>query len=305
MQAILQKIDRVNEYDEVVLWFEHDLLCQINMMYLLNRLLMTDCQSTVSLICINHFPGITSFLGLGQLNPAQLASLFPYRRRLHSDDLQYAGVYWKAYNSENPGLLETFMQQPSPVFPFLKPASEAHLKRFPSVNNGLGRIQEKILQTINEGSRNKATLLKEFSRGESIYGLGDSQVYDYLAELAGDDAALVKMEGEKLEITRTGKEVLQGSLSYLEIKSPDRWIGGVKLSADNLWLWNGSLNRLVEKNRGPNPSVTAAELHNKELVQEFIGCINAFDVDGMEKLMPDDHLFIDSQNNTMKGKDQI
>src|SRR5688572_3563561 len=82
IRSTLQKIDKVNDYGEVVLWFEHDLLCQVNLMYLLNRLLMADCQATVSLVCINHFPGIWDFRGLGQLNAAQLASLFPYRRKL-------------------------------------------------------------------------------------------------------------------------------------------------------------------------------------------------------------------------------
>src|SRR5688572_29658422 len=49
MNATLHRIDSVNEYGEVVLWFEYDLVCQVNLMYLLTRLLMVDCRATVSL----------------------------------------------------------------------------------------------------------------------------------------------------------------------------------------------------------------------------------------------------------------
>ena len=64
-------------YDEVVLWFEHDLFDQLNLVQLLpwirERL---PSEKTVSLVCIGSFPGRPAFKGLGELAPHELAPLF-------------------------------------------------------------------------------------------------------------------------------------------------------------------------------------------------------------------------------------
>ena len=39
----------------------------------------------MSLICIDRFPGVERFIGLGQLDPAQLASLYPSRRQVTAE----------------------------------------------------------------------------------------------------------------------------------------------------------------------------------------------------------------------------
>src|ERR1043165_9417066 len=68
------------DHEEVVLWFEHDLFCQVHLVYLLNWFAQRELGETkLSLICIGEFPGVPSFAGLGQLNEKQLASLLPER----------------------------------------------------------------------------------------------------------------------------------------------------------------------------------------------------------------------------------
>ncbi|MFN2514194.1 MAG: RNA polymerase subunit sigma, partial [Pyrinomonadaceae bacterium] len=45
-------------HDEVILWFEHDLFCQTNLIYLLNWFAERNLGKTkLSLICIGEFPG--------------------------------------------------------------------------------------------------------------------------------------------------------------------------------------------------------------------------------------------------------
>ena len=71
------------DHDETILWFEHDLFCQINLIYLLDYFATRSSYETkLSLICINAFPGIEDFRGLGQLTGEQLASLFEGRRQV-------------------------------------------------------------------------------------------------------------------------------------------------------------------------------------------------------------------------------
>ena len=62
-------------YDELVLWFEHDLFDQLNLVQLLpwirERL---PSPATVSLVCIGSFPGHPAFKGLGELSPGELGA---------------------------------------------------------------------------------------------------------------------------------------------------------------------------------------------------------------------------------------
>ena len=53
-------------HEEVVLWFEHDLYDQLQLLQLLDWLGAADRSGTcISLICINRYPGVQPFHGLG------------------------------------------------------------------------------------------------------------------------------------------------------------------------------------------------------------------------------------------------
>src|SRR5262245_57075504 len=63
-------------HDEVILWFEHELFCQLNLLYLLDWFNRKELSGTkLSLINIGEFPGRPNFRGLGELNADELASL--------------------------------------------------------------------------------------------------------------------------------------------------------------------------------------------------------------------------------------
>src|SRR5882762_3827089 len=63
-----EKLASFSEHDEVVLWFEHDLFCQLHLLYLLDWFSQQDLGKTkLSLICIGEFPGKENFRGLGEL----------------------------------------------------------------------------------------------------------------------------------------------------------------------------------------------------------------------------------------------
>ena len=68
---------RFHDHDEVILWFEHDLYDQLQLIQLLDWFAQQELEETrLSLICIDHF------FGLGQLTPVQLASLFNTRQEV-------------------------------------------------------------------------------------------------------------------------------------------------------------------------------------------------------------------------------
>jgi hypothetical protein len=61
-------------FDELVLWYEHDLFDQLNLIQLLSWLAALPGGSPrTTLISINTFPGRDHFRGLGELTPPELA----------------------------------------------------------------------------------------------------------------------------------------------------------------------------------------------------------------------------------------
>src|SRR5436190_12607945 len=90
------------DHDEVVLWFEHDLFCQVHLIYLLNWFAGREMGNTkLSVVCIDQFPGAQPFHGLGELNEAQLKSLFPTRTKITAAELQLAVKAWQSYSASD------------------------------------------------------------------------------------------------------------------------------------------------------------------------------------------------------------
>src|SRR6185436_9439834 len=128
-----KELDSAAEYDEVVLWFEHDLFCQTNLLYLLNRFGQHELGNTnLRLICIGEFPGKENFRGLGELNAVEMASLFPDRQSITPAQLKLGALAWEAYCSPNPGEIKKVLDSDTSPLPFLDSALRAHLRRFPS-----------------------------------------------------------------------------------------------------------------------------------------------------------------------------
>jgi hypothetical protein len=256
------KLEAFRENEEVVLWFEHDLFCQTNLLYLLNWFSQQDFGKTkLSLICIGEFPGKENFRGLGELNAEQMASLFPGRSRVTSKQLQLATTAWQAYCSSNPTDVEKVIQTDTSPLPFLGAALGAHLRRFPSTRNGLGRIENKGLEIIESGSKSFMEMFPRFSSTEPIYGLGDAQFWLSLQRMSRGRPPLLTLENRqngadgltsdvvrnaKLEITDAGRAVLKGEADFIALDGIDIWLGGVHLTGENeLWRWDEPSQRIL------------------------------------------------------------
>ncbi|MDQ2921692.1 MAG: RNA polymerase subunit sigma-24 [Acidobacteriota bacterium] len=256
-----KKLSSAEEHEEVVLWFEHDLFCQTNLLYLLNWFAQQETgNAKLSLICIGEFPGKENFRGLGELDAEQMASLFPGRQQVTSPQLKLAELTWQAYCSPDPAEIEKVLQTGTSLLPFLRQALQAHLRRFPSTKNGLGRIENKGLELIQGGSETFIDVFPRFGDAEPIYGLGDAQFWLALQGMSGGKQPLLRIENgknggreltpdivrkAKFEITEPGKAVLRGEADFVELNGIDLWLGGVHLSRSNLWRWDESSETIV------------------------------------------------------------
>ncbi|MDP4192396.1 MAG: hypothetical protein Q8858_12575 [Bacteroidota bacterium] len=231
-------------YNEVILWFEYDLLCQINLIYLLNWFAENNLADlNFSLISIDSFPGVDHFLGMGQLTPIQLSSLFSMRQKISTEELFLAKEIWQAYSSNDPEDLLKFIKLETTGLKFISAALKAHLERFPFVHNGLNRIENKILEIIQQRPRERGEIFSEFWKSESIYGMGDLQILYYVDLLLKSSI----ISGENLlKITDEGHKILSGKMKFIDINSYNRWNGGVHLKGiKNIWYWEPHNNNLI------------------------------------------------------------
>ena len=69
-----RKLAEADAYDRILLWFDACLFDQSMLVHILSCLNFRGIRD-VELICVDAFPGIEPFHGIGQLSPDQLASL--------------------------------------------------------------------------------------------------------------------------------------------------------------------------------------------------------------------------------------
>ncbi len=174
-------------YNEINLWFEFDLHCQVNLLGVMQLIKQqTDLtERAIYLICPDSVPAVEDFRGMGQLNGEQLEHLFDGRVRLTDYDFILANEAWSLYTANDADKLAIWIN----TNPFwgslhmLKPAMEAHFKRLQVNTDGRNYIEEKLLGIYNSGVTNRNDIYKSFWSTEKIYGMGDMELCIYLDKL--------------------------------------------------------------------------------------------------------------------------
>ncbi len=246
------------KYDEVVLWFEHDLYDQLLLIHHLAFYLRCDPRPTkLSLICIGRYPGMPSFRGLGDLSPMQLASLLDTRQLVGEAQLELGAKAWQAFGSPDPsGLLHLIEHADFQSLPFLRAALIRHLEQFPSVRNGLGLSEQYALEGIAEGIARAGPLFRYHQDREEAVFMGDGTFYYYLQRLAANPAPLIRYAEKEsgspamatCGLTPVGRRVLAGDADAVELRGIDRWFGGVHLEdREAKWRWNERKRSLEEQ----------------------------------------------------------
>jgi hypothetical protein len=254
-------------HKEVILWFEHDLYDQLQLIQILDWFSHHDPgETTISLICINAFPGIVNFIGLGQLNPTQLRSLYETRRKLTEVEFTLGSEAWKAYCSPDPKVLETFLSKDISALPFLKAALLRHLEQFPAQQGGLSRTERQIMEVIASGVHKPFDIFRATQEKEESPFMGDSTLWLSLSTLCtGKKPLLKRTDGgtfsfpttghydtafleQVLVLTEEGRNALVGQADWIKINSGiDRWLGGVHLQGrDAAWRWDTQRETLVQ-----------------------------------------------------------
>jgi hypothetical protein len=244
-------------YDELVLWFEHDLFDQLNLVQLLDWMReRMPATPHVSLICIDRFPGRPQFKGLGELSPEELATLLDVRQPVGHEQFELAARAWRAFRHPDPRGLAALVASDTSALPFLAVALRRHLEEFPSTRDGLSRSERRVLQ-LAEQPVDLWQAFRHMHDDESAFYIGDLSFWEVVRELAGASPALVSLDATSaaggalprgtLSLTDTGRAALQGGFDRVRRCGLDRWLGGVHLQGNGpLWRWDADRHALVE-----------------------------------------------------------
>jgi hypothetical protein len=251
------------EADEVVLWFEHDLYDQLQLVEILARAATHPRAGVLRLICIDRHPAHPRFTGLGELSLAELAALWPERRPLSAAALTAAAAVDAALRAPDPRELARLAAGSVDELPFLAPALLRFLEELPSTGDGLARSEWHVLRAIEAGATTPATVFHDTQRMEEAPFLGDTWCFRRIHELGSGATPLVAADagahvplppplGEagafraaRLSLTAAGRSVLDGAADRVALVPLDRWLGGTHLVAPAPWRIDAALGELV------------------------------------------------------------
>jgi hypothetical protein len=242
------------DHEEVVLWFEHDLYDQLQLIQVLDWLNGREPGATrLSLICIGEYPGRPRFAGLGELNASQLAGLFGVRHPITTDQLDLGSRAWEAFRFTDPLSFATFAAGDG-ALPFLAGAVRRLLEQFPSSSNGLSRTDGHVLEYLSEGPAWFADLFASQMEKEERPFLGDGILQIYIDRMIHSKTPLLAVEPDspappsprcRYSLTQAGRKVLAAEADFVHLNGIDRWIGGTHLhGAESQWRWDAQRQAL-------------------------------------------------------------
>lgn len=258
MRAWRTAIAHHDAYDELILWFEHDLFDQLNLIQLLTWLRQTlPAGKPVSLICIGSFPGRPNFKGLGELTTGELAPLFDTRQPVSGREYELAQRAWQAFRAPTPEALDRLRHEDTLPLPFLGAALRRFLQEYPWTSDGLSRTERRLLELA---SGDGILLSKAFPRmhdGEQAYYMTDASLAGLAEMLARTSPPLLTLDLSSAEerqflrgrvaLTDIGRSALSGELDRVATCGINRWLGGVHLQNGRpVWRWDDPHQHVTE-----------------------------------------------------------
>ena len=209
--------------EEIVLWFEYDLFCQINMIAVISWLKKHKPNAQISLVCPKHKTDASVLLTISELTTKQLKSAYKHKQELTVDDIELADYIWQLYCAESPLQLQNVTIPKSSIFTYLPDAIKAHLKRFPTIKNGLNTVENRILNTVSEHHfKSDLDLTTNLLKNQGFYGFTDIQYQRKISRLKGLFKSFTPVMLNDL-----GYDVLQKQQNYYHsIRTDNSYLGG-------------------------------------------------------------------------------
>ncbi|WP_452599834.1 DUF1835 domain-containing protein [Pontimicrobium sp. MEBiC01747] len=235
----LAKFNHLANYTEIVLWFEYDLFCHINLIAAISLLKQKDVTAQLYLVCSGRVENEPELKGLSELTPKQLKAHYNNKTALTVDDIALAQKAWNTYCGNDHNLLKPLIVKPS-NFTYLSNSLKAHIRRFPDTRSGLNTLEYNTLKLVKKHNiKSRHHLLGYTLHYQGYYGFGDTQLEKMI-----DRLAIFFNETETaLTLNRKGHLALELQQNFLNELQTDFYFGGVN-KAD--FLYNKKENKLIK-----------------------------------------------------------
>ena len=208
---------RAREHDEIVLWFEHDLYDQLQLIQVLDAL-GDRPGPPVSIVCEAEY--------LGMMAPERAAELFSLRNPVTRRHVAEASRAWTAFRAPDPRDIAAVKAQ---ALPFLEAALRRHLQEFPWTLDGLSLLERRVLEALQAGPMSFEELFRAIAEDPAF--LADAVLAWHLE----------RMQKERLVERRSAGWALSGKSRSQRVP---RWLGGY-LVKDLKLRWDPSSGNLV------------------------------------------------------------
>jgi len=197
LKAQYAKLETASGYDMLVLWFDACLFDQSMLCHILTCMRVLGMEK-VDLLCIDAFPGIEPYHGLGQLSPEQLASVYGQRQPLKTDQFLFAERVDRAFALQDQFAFKKLSGIAEAPLPWIPAAVKRWVEEQPDRLTGLSRLEKLALEAIRSGCRTLSEIFSAVSARETPPQFwGDITLWEKINALADREPPMVKIEGPK------------------------------------------------------------------------------------------------------------
>jgi hypothetical protein len=248
-------IRRHADFETVILWFEHDLYDQLQLLQVLDFFAAEQRRSGIFLIQAGKY--------LSFETPRAIKTHLNLMEPVNEAHLALARLAWNGFRSETPEPWASLLRISTHVLPFLRLALLRLLEELPRPGSGLSRTEDTILRLIGEGIRQPRELYQAFIEAEEVSFMGDWSFFYSLDQLGAGSAPLIAgfrglnfspalpepvrdaYYACELTLTHLGYSVLTGGTDAMRYRQVNRAIGGFHLQSAAPWRWDPVSRRLI------------------------------------------------------------
>lgn len=210
-------------YEEIILWFEFDLYCHINMLACISFIKSRGYKGSVFLVCSGWVEGERELRALSQLKDIQLKEHYLNKVLLDNHDLFIADDLWRLYCGTDHIKLKPQRAKDS-NFKYLSNCISAHKERFPHAKTGLNTLEMNMLRLIRKYEIHTENQLCGYMLNyQGYYGYGNLQILRMIKRMR----SFFTEENGLLVLTKKSNAVLDDSLNVLQEMNYTCELGGV------------------------------------------------------------------------------
>ena len=235
-------------HQRIELWFEHDLVDQLQLIQLLDFFGDEERTDRICLVQADDYLGLQSAEALRTLESA--------RRDVTLEQFGLASQAWAAFTAETPEALGELAFIDEPALPYLASALRRLLQELPAADSGLSLTEQRILTALADGPRKVGQLFEITQAQDEARFLGDSSFFKRIDGLAFAATPLIEgvpfpskriaggrehggeywtYAGSSVSLTEAGHATLAGRFDHARENKVARWLGGTHVSPEAPW----------------------------------------------------------------------